>query len=134
MAATPHEPRLFAVGGNDHCVRLWDVRKLPAPGDGAGGGSGAASSSAKADNRALSLALATLPHPRVVSDIAFSPLTGRRLMTTCPDNRVRVWDRVSALGGAEVAPSREVIHSQASRRAGVARLLLAGAGGSCRWS
>jgi DNA damage-binding protein 2 len=52
--------------------------------------------------------LLTLEHPRVVSRATFSPHTGRRIVTTCSDNRLRVWDDVSL---ARVAPDREIVHS-----------------------
>jgi hypothetical protein len=47
-------------------------------------------------------------HPRVVTNVAFSPLSGARVLSTCIDNRLRVWDAVTALGHA---PPREIVHS-----------------------
>lgn len=47
-----------------------------------------------------------LPHPRVVNSAFFSPVTGRKLLTTCQDNRLRVWDNV-VMGGE----AREIVHS-----------------------
>jgi hypothetical protein len=52
--------------------------------------------------------LAQLDHPRVVTAAYFSPFTGNKIMTTCLDNRIRVWDNICA-GLAE--PSREIVHS-----------------------
>ena len=38
----------------------------------------------------------------------FSPLTGTRILTTCQDNRLRVWDNTHCFGAA---PDREIVHS-----------------------
>lgn len=52
--------------------------------------------------------LAELPHSRVVTAAYFSPVTGNKIMTTCQDNRIRIWDNVcSDLS----EPSREIVHS-----------------------
>jgi DNA damage-binding protein 2 len=102
--ANAGDPSLFVTAGNDHMARVWDARMcgmLPP-------GAAATASGAKA----LSLALATLPHPRVVNAACFSPLTGRRLLTTCQDNRLRVWDVNSSSGSlASGVPDRELVHS-----------------------
>ena len=50
----------------------------------------------------------SLAHPRVISAAAFSPRTGHAIMTTCSDNRLRIWDDVSRADGD---PSRELVHS-----------------------
>ncbi len=39
--------------------------------------------------------LAVLPHSKVVNAAYFSPVTGRKILTTCIDNRLRVWDLVT---------------------------------------
>jgi hypothetical protein len=49
-----------------------------------------------------------LAHPRVISAASFSPRTGHAVMTTCGDNRLRIWDDVSRAVGE---PSRELVHS-----------------------
>lgn len=61
--------------------------------------------------------LATIRHPRVVNACAFSPHSGSKLLTTCIDNRLRVWSDLHALAGqqdgqdAAPAPSVEIVHS-----------------------
>ena len=101
------DPNLLATGGNDHFVRLWDVRQLHA----GGGLDGAAPTSTAAANKALAEnSLAVLPHPRVVSAVSFSPLTGRKLISTCTDNRLRVWDAVGS-GRLSATPDHENVHS-----------------------
>jgi WD40 repeat protein len=52
--------------------------------------------------------LAELPHNRVVNSAYFSPITGNKILTTCQDNRIRIWDCL--YGNLEEA-SREVVHS-----------------------
>ncbi|KAJ3693722.1 hypothetical protein LUZ60_009202 [Juncus effusus] len=82
----PALPDLLLSCGNDHFARIWDVRKLEPD----------------------SSPLASLAHDRVVSSAYFSLKTGTKILTTCQDNRIRVWDSVfSDLG----IPSREIIHS-----------------------
>ena len=44
-----------------------------------------------------------------MTNVAFSPATGGRVLSTCIDNRLRVWEGVSTLGGR--APPREIVHS-----------------------
>ncbi|KAH9330600.1 hypothetical protein KI387_002708, partial [Taxus chinensis] len=66
-------------------ARLWDIRNLgTAP------------------------CLAELAHTRVVNSAYFSPRTGSKIMTTCQDNRIRVWDYIF---GDLKFPSREIVHS-----------------------
>ena len=56
--------------------------------------------------------LGVLPHQRVVTAALFSPVTGSKLMTTCIDNRLRVWDNLHACTSAEPPPpSSEIVHS-----------------------
>ena len=52
--------------------------------------------------------LAELPHPRVVNSAYFSPITGNKILTTCQDNRLRIYDCIFS-NLAE--PSREIVHS-----------------------
>lgn len=52
--------------------------------------------------------MACLDHPRLVNSAYFSPQTGTKLMTTCIDNRVRVWDYVHSI---DKPPDREIVHS-----------------------
>ena len=51
--------------------------------------------------------LAELPHPRVVNSAYFSPITGNKILTTCQDNRLRIYDCIFNLA----EPSREIVHS-----------------------
>ncbi|GLJ21497.1 hypothetical protein SUGI_0397090 [Cryptomeria japonica] len=81
----PVHPDLLISCGNDHFVRLWDIRQLKA-----------------------GACLAELAHPRVVNSAYFSPRTGTKIMTTCQDNRIRVWDSIF---GDLNFPSREIVHS-----------------------
>ena len=52
--------------------------------------------------------LVALEHPRVISAATFSPLSGSSIMSTCGDNRIRIWD---SIGSSEAPPSRELVHS-----------------------
>lgn len=54
------------------------------------------------------LQVACVEHPKVVNSASFSPITGQKLMTTCIDNRIRVWDYLLAIDGP---PSQEIVHS-----------------------
>ncbi|XP_014674896.1 PREDICTED: WD repeat-containing protein 76-like, partial [Priapulus caudatus] len=36
--------------------------------------------------------IASLPHPRSVSSACYSPITGKQILTTCLDNRLRIYD------------------------------------------
>ena len=38
--------------------------------------------------------LASLAHTKVINSAYFSPVSGRKILTTCQDNRIRVWDYV----------------------------------------
>lgn len=52
--------------------------------------------------------LVQIEHPKVVNSAYFSPVTGKKLLTTCQDNRVRVWNYLLALDGP---PDKEIVHS-----------------------
>jgi len=111
LAVSPGQPNLLATAGNDHVARIWDVRRIASSGAAAAeaGAAGVAPLSTAQANKALGLALATLPHPRVISAVAWSPLSGRKLMSTCTDNRLRVWPSVSSGCGAEAEV--QIVHS-----------------------
>ncbi|GJP78480.1 hypothetical protein CLOP_g8774 [Closterium sp. NIES-67] len=81
----PADPHLLLSAGSDHWVHLWDIRQL-----------------------SPSHRLASMQHPRVVNSAYFSPITGTRILTTCQDNRLRVWDSVF---GALQQPSSTIVHS-----------------------
>lgn len=49
-----------------------------------------------------------LAHKRVVNSAYFSPASGTKILTTCQDNRIRIWD--SIFGNLDL-PSREIVHS-----------------------
>ncbi len=71
-----------------HCgmqARIWDMRMLDSDS-----------------------CLAELPHSRVVTSAYFSPVTGTKILTTCQDNRIRVWDNICA---DLTTCSREIVHS-----------------------
>ena len=52
--------------------------------------------------------IACLEHPRLVNSAYFSPQTGSKLMSTCIDNRVRVWDHLHSI---DKPCDREIVHS-----------------------
>ena len=73
-----------------------------------GGDVSSAGACRKAQKRADRLELVQLEHERVVSSAYFSHVTGNSVLTTCQDNRVRIWDQPGRLGGPA---SREMVHS-----------------------
>ncbi|CAA7032294.1 unnamed protein product [Microthlaspi erraticum] len=85
LDCNPVQPELLLSCGNDHFARIWDLRKLQS-GD----------------------SLNELKHKRVVNSAYFSPSSGTKIMTTCQDNRIRIWD--SIFGDLD-SPSREIVHS-----------------------
>ncbi|KAJ7964174.1 damaged DNA binding 2 [Quillaja saponaria] len=85
LHCNPVQPDLLLSCGNDHFARIWDMRRIEA-------GS----------------SLYDLAHKRVVNSAYFSPLSGRKILTTAQDNRLRIWD--SIFGNMD-SPSREIVHS-----------------------
>ncbi|KAL1193126.1 Protein DAMAGED DNA-BINDING 2 [Cardamine amara subsp. amara] len=85
LDCNPVQPELLLSCGNDHFARIWDMRKL--------------------QPRA---SLSDLAHKRVVNSAYFSPSSGTKILTTCQDNRIRIWD--SIFGNLD-SPSREIVHS-----------------------
>ncbi|CAI5987279.1 unnamed protein product [Closterium sp. NIES-64] len=81
----PADPHLLLSAGSDHWMHLWDVRQL------------------SAQHR-----VASMQHPRVVNSAYFSPITGTRILSTCQDNRLRVWDSVFC---DLQHPSSTIVHS-----------------------
>jgi DNA damage-binding protein 2 len=61
--------------------------------------------------------LSVLQHPRVVNAAYFSP-QGHKILTTCQDNRLRVWDYALR---AEGPADHEMVHSHDFNRCVVAR-------------
>lgn len=47
-------------------------------------------------------------HPRLVNSAYFSPNSGRKLLTTCIDNRVRIWDNIH---NVDRPATQEIVHS-----------------------
>ncbi|PNW73904.1 hypothetical protein CHLRE_13g577550v5 [Chlamydomonas reinhardtii] len=77
-----------------------------------GGATAAAAAAAAAANAVAARAeLAVIAHPRVVNAAYFSPHTGRRILTTCQDNRLRVYDNVPYGCGGGAPPDVEIVHS-----------------------
>uniref|UniRef100_A0A0D3EJF5 DNA damage-binding protein 2 n=1 Tax=Oryza barthii TaxID=65489 RepID=A0A0D3EJF5_9ORYZ len=85
LHCNPAQPEVLLSSGNDHYARIWDTRKLEP-----------------------NSAFASLAHGRVVNSGYFSPQSGNKILTTCQDNRIRVWDYI--FGNLE-SPSREIVHS-----------------------
>ena len=52
--------------------------------------------------------LACIKHPRLVNSAYFSPHSGRKLLTTCIDNRVRIWDNIH---NVDRPATQEIVHS-----------------------
>lgn len=136
------QPALVLTAGNDHSARLFDVRGLssslssvpdkdappsgPGPSQtsvargargltrsGPGPGAGLSTSASGAPLTMSHAELAVLAHPKVVNSAYFSPLTGTKILTTCQDNRLRVWDNL--LTGHQ-PPDREIVHSHDRNR------------------
>ena len=98
---------LVLTAGNDYHARLIDLRRLSFSDSSTSTATGTGTSSKAVSSVAE---VASFAHPRVINSAYFSPITGRRIVTTCQDNRIRVWDDfTSNLGDA---PSdREIVHS-----------------------
>ncbi|EME27296.1 protein damaged DNA-binding 2 [Galdieria sulphuraria] len=80
----PREPNLISTCGNDRFLYLWDARMFTS-----------------------NLQLAKFEHPRVVNAAFFSPVYGTKILSTCQDNRLRIWDNIQQ----DLKVSREIIHS-----------------------
>eukprot|EP00742_Colponemidia_sp_Colp-10_P006298 GILJ01006750.1.p1 GENE.GILJ01006750.1~~GILJ01006750.1.p1 ORF type:complete len:500 (-),score=33.37 GILJ01006750.1:387-1814(-) len=85
VTVNPRNAHMLLTCGNDYTVRLWDARKL---------------------EPMSPLSICKLP--RVVNSAFFSPWTGSKILATCQDNRLYVWDNITA--GIE-RYSRDIIHS-----------------------
>eukprot|EP00892_Ulva_mutabilis_P011938 jgi/Ulvmu1/9116/UM005_0211.1 len=90
----PRESNLMMTAGNDHFCKLFDIRHLRP--------------SISTSKPGMCEALVVLEHPRAISAASFSPATGRSILTTCGDNRLRLWDDVARADGP---PDRELVHS-----------------------
>lgn len=80
----PKESNLILTCGNDRFLYLWDARMF-----------------------SNNFQLAKYEHPRVVNAAYFSPVYGSKILSTCQDNRLRVWDNIHQ----DLKVSREIIHS-----------------------
>ncbi|KAG8053491.1 hypothetical protein GUJ93_ZPchr0001g29359 [Zizania palustris] len=85
LHCNPAQPEVLLSSGNDHYARIWDTRKLEG-----------------------NSPLANLAHGRIVNSGYFSPQSGSKILTTCQDNRIRVWDYIF---GNLKSPSRVIVHS-----------------------
>ncbi|GAX83618.1 hypothetical protein CEUSTIGMA_g11042.t1 [Chlamydomonas eustigma] len=124
----PLNPNIIMTAGNDRSTKLFDVRAIPwGPTDlqdvagssphGADVTTGSASGKQQSGRHAsasggagssLRGELANMVHTKVVNSAYFSPITGRKILTTCQDNRIRVWDNLLDVNSP---PSREIVHS-----------------------
>lgn len=93
----PVDTNLMVTSSNDWTVRLNDVRMLSA-----------AAPDTKGKGVAGVSELACLDHPRLVNAAYFSSQSGSKLMSTCIDNRVRVWDYLHSI---DKPCDREIVHS-----------------------
>lgn len=102
VSVNPVADHLVLTAGNDYQARLLDARCL-----GDGGAVPSAGSASVAE-------VASFSHTRVINSAYFSPITGRKILTTSQDNRLRVWDNFAASPGG--APDREIVHSHTFNR------------------
>jgi DNA damage-binding protein 2 len=108
----PVDNSVLLVAGNDHQARLLDIKYM----HGGSNVNGPLDSpcSVLPAGRDVS-ELACFPHNRVINAAYFSPLSGRKIMTTSQDNRLRVWDNwPTAL--SSTPPDREIVHSHTFNR------------------
>lgn len=103
VSVHPRDPSLILTAGNDHTARLFDVRSMTS-----NAGPSTVSPDAKRPLGPHSAELACMQHSKVVNAAYFSPLTGNKIMTTCQDNRLRVWDYMLT---ADRPADREIVHS-----------------------
>jgi DNA damage-binding protein 2 len=85
VSVHPLDERLVLTAGNDYQARLLDARCL-------GGGGAPAGAAAKGKGPAggpSAAEVASFAHARVVNAAYFSPLTGRKILSTAQDNRLR---------------------------------------------
>ena len=100
VSCCPTDASLLLTGSGDWTARLSDTRALSLTADGR---------STRLRGAPPSAELASLPHERgAVVGAYFSPITGRRILTTSTDNRLRVWDELAACASP---PSRTIVHS-----------------------
>ncbi|KAK9840258.1 hypothetical protein WJX74_006309 [Apatococcus lobatus] len=95
----PVDKDLLLTASNDWQAKLSDMRMLCAPLTEGSKGKG---------QMQPPIEVVSMEHPKVVNSAWFSPVTGQKIMTTCIDNRIRIWD---TLFNAGQPADREIIHS-----------------------
>lgn len=101
----PVEENLILTAGNDYHARVLDIRCI-----------NAASNLDGANNDNQRAEVLSLVHTKVINAAYFSPITGRKIMTTCQDNRVRIWDNWTISVDENNEPSRAIVHSHSFNR------------------
>lgn len=96
----PMDRNLVLTASNDHTAQISDIRRLST--------SVASSSGSSAGGEEEPTLVASMAHPKVVNSAYFSPLSGSKVLTTCIDNRLRVWD---SIWNCQEPPSRAIVHS-----------------------
>eukprot|EP01023_Acetabularia_acetabulum_P057816 TRINITY_DN6749_c0_g2_i1.p1 TRINITY_DN6749_c0_g2~~TRINITY_DN6749_c0_g2_i1.p1 ORF type:complete len:558 (-),score=59.56 TRINITY_DN6749_c0_g2_i1:258-1931(-) len=86
----PNDTNLVCSCGNDYTARIWDRRKMAN------------------NHKVQSQFIGVMQHGKVVSSAQFSRVSGSKIMTTCTDNRIRVWD---SLYVCDKQATREIVHS-----------------------
>ena len=103
----PLDSNLILTGGNDRFARLFDVRMLRPDADAAAAivarwpAPGLAAAASPHKSKGTIAPLASFAHGGVINAVQFSPL-GTKFMTTCQDNRLRIWDNIHGPMSREV--------------------------------
>ena len=105
---SPTASHIILSAGNDYSARFLDIRKLHA--------TKITTPSKRDDGRLTDAELTYFEHPRVINHAVFSPLTGKKVVTTCQDNRIRVWDDWMGSALLDGNPDREIVHSHTFNR------------------
>ncbi len=113
VSVNPVSDCLVLTAGNDYQARLLDARCLGSSG-GIFSGIGTISSTTSGSSTGNSAEIASFAHSRVINAAYFSPITGRKILTTAQDNRLRVWDNFASSLGC--SPDREIVHSHTFNR------------------
>jgi len=114
VSVNPISDCLVLTAGNDYQARLVDARCLGSSGGILhGGGEGIMNNLSNSSN-SNSAEVSSFAHSRVINAAYFSPITGRKILTTAQDNRLRVWDDFSSSLGCP--PNREIVHSHTFNR------------------
>lgn len=89
----PADNTFILAAGNDYKARVFDTRMV-------------------LDDKGH---LAEFTHPKVINAAYFSPHSGRKIMTTCQDNRLRIYDNWMLSTGSGEA-DRDIVHSHTFNR------------------